>query len=368
MSKSRLVIAIILLLTVLTSWDVYANRSAVFDGWVEGFNVEARPWQGEVKEAFRDGRESTAASGIEMVIIKTNQGSVKVRGADTQEVTAAYRLKVGARTEQQASGYLDRLAVSIAPGAGTEGQLVVDFTEPNVRPTYIGTVAAELEVTVPEGVSVLVDGISSVDVEGIDGHANIVSVGPTRVADVGGDASVTARPGPGATVLIDPETGLVEGNPVSITDVGGNLDLSATMCMARVEGINGGMKARVTDGKLDATGVGGAINLIEQMAVITLAGPIGRLDADCAGGSLHATGVGGAVNLRGWMTFFKLQLAREASYRVDATLEMSGLFTDYQLETSGDARMQSRVTGQIGSGANELKVTLEGGTLEIRRP
>lgn len=366
MNKSRLVIAIILVLTLLTTWDVYANRMDVFDGWVQGFSVPPRTAQGEVKHAQRHGQEAHDAGGAAMIIIKTNHGSVKVTGADTAEVTVDYGFTVGAETDAQAGSYLDRLALAIAPGDNKA--LVVDFVEPSVRPRYIQDVQAALEITVPAGVSVLVDGQSSVEVRGVEGDANVVSTGATRVANIGGNASVNARPGREAIATIGQSVHELEGSPVEIRAIGGNLSLSASFCDVTIDGVGGDLKTNVTGAKCEVSGVMGAVDLTERMAAVTLADPGGKVDADCTSGSLYMTGVQAPVTVNGRMALVRIQPARGAGYDIRAELSMSMLFSDYELQTDGDARFNYEASGWIGDGENQLRVALNGGTLEIRKP
>jgi hypothetical protein len=365
MYKSRVTIAIVLLLTVAATMDVYANRSAVFavfDDWQEGFTHPAEG-QGQAEHAGSEGEIRHEAAGFSKIVVRTNWGSVEVTGAETAEVTAAYAFDVRARTKDEAAEYLENLGLTIAPEG--DSTLVVDFAEPVIRPARISDVRAMLEITVPKGVSVAVEGWSSVDLSGIDGDADVASNGPTRIADVGGNVRVSTR----HIIAGDWETrpGGFSVVRLEVTSVGGDVELTSTYFQVRVNGVGGRLTAEVAGSDCEIAGVKGPVQLEAQSADVSVTDPGGDVAAECDNGWLSILGLRGGLAVRGRYSRVRVTPAPGTGFNIDASLEVAALASDYPLQSSQDGPMTT-VSGRIGDGANPLTVSLVGGVLEIRKP
>jgi len=363
--RSRVILAIVLLLTVVAVADVHANREAVFEGFVEGFEA-VRPEARYVAASANGDIGPAEAGSASRVLIKLNLGSVRVVGDPAAtSVSGTYVIGVKTASDRQNDKMLQETGVRTS--LSSEGVLTITCDEPSVWPVGVGGITYQLDLVVPAGLQVEVDSHAAVEVRHIAGNVTIRGADHITVADIGGDLAVSSVGNGIVEVARISGATRIDGSAAraSLADVGAQVTIELFARNTEIHNVGGDLELSIWNGSVNCTNIAGAVNVTGRMATVVVNQPQAAMTARMSGGSLTAIGPRGPLDIMADMSHVRVEVSPAAGFDVDMNLTMSALLSDYALETSGDVGHVT-VRGAIGAGGNALRGSITGGTLELR--
>ena len=335
---------------------------------------------------FRDGRGAQRLeNSFAVVKVANNTGDVAVQtsngAVDVSDVTGALNVRdrFASVTAARVSKGLDVInsngAVEVTDSGGSgsirnsfggvtvhnfRGDLIVNNANGKVEalnvqgPAELNTSFGEVRFADIGGQLSIRTSNSSVNGEKVGGPVTIqTSFGSVTVSDIQHAVRVQCSNGSVSVANTRGECNVKTSfGTVHATDIGGHLS---------VENSNGGVKASNTQGAQVTTSFGPVI-LDGVAGPITVENQNGAVDA---ASSLH----GGCqpILIRTSFSTLRVRLNPDASYRVAARTSFGKIRSDFPLNVSGSISSDA-LTGTIGGGRCEMRLTDSNGAIEILKP
>jgi hypothetical protein len=219
------------------------------------------------------------------------------------------------------------------------------------------------------GASSITNSFGAVTATGVRGDLNIRNSNGAVVAqNVTGSAWLTNSFGAITASEIGKSLEATGSNgAVTANRVGGTATVRNSFGATTIQDA-GGVDVTSGNGAVKALGVRGAAKVHTSFGGIMIENVSGPVDASNSNGSITVTSnaSGGCQPITIKTTFgpVKLTLPDNASYNVSASTSFGGISTDFPVTVSGQTTSES-ITGKIGNGGCELKVTDSNGRIEI---
>jgi DUF4097 and DUF4098 domain-containing protein YvlB len=325
---------------------------------------------------------SGSLSGVKILRVKVDTGSVIVRGGQSQQgVNYQAHIRFGTSSEQEARHQFEMYKVS-AYVKGDTGWIVADW-QGGHQPQHC---SSEFSVMVPRELTLvkLETAGGNVEATGLGGHVEAESGGGSmRLDDIGG--GVHAETGGGSIDVgsVSGELGLhtgggsilvhhANGKVVAETG-GGSVEIQSGAQGAMIETGGGSIRVRQSNGKVKVSTGGGGIDLsdIDGPAEIETGG--GNIRLSSAKGNVHAETGGGAIELYGVPSAqaetsaggITVKLVNTGGERRDSDLETSA--GDITVYIASDVALNIRASVDMSNGHRimsefpEIHVSSEGG-------
>lgn len=226
----------------------------------------------------------------------------------------------------------------------------VDFCE--VRTLTLETRDGRLSVNARPNGSVRVEGWDGSDVR-VEARVTVRARNSGAAEELADEVEVRARPG--SLSSEGPRTRGRESWSVSYrvqVPVGTDLELESTNGSIRVEGVAGGVAARSTNGSVRLSDVAGGVRVrTTNGSIQTAFGPGSLPDRD--------------MELRTTNGSVTLTLPDGAGAQIEARTTNGRINTDFPLTVQG--RLGRRVSGVLGDGGPEIRLTTTNGSIRIER-
>jgi hypothetical protein len=196
------------------------------------------------------------------------------------------------------------------------------------------------------------NGNGKVEAANIKGAADLnTTFGEVRFSNIGGGLSIRAN------------NSRVEGS-----NVRGSAKIENSFGGVSVTGVDGGVHIQSANGEVSATGIRGDVNAKTSFAGVDLQQVSGAIEVDNQNGAVDASSNtrSGCQPIVIHTSFapIRLHLPPNPSYRVTAKTSFGKIHSDVPLTVSGSLSEDS-VSGMIGAGRCELKLTDNNGAIEI---
>jgi DUF4097 and DUF4098 domain-containing protein YvlB len=330
--------------------------------------------------------EQKPAAGVSRIVIENLRGNTRIVGADTQEIKVEGRKTIRAFEESEADQANAKTALEIVP---QEDSVVVRTNQEQIAREQ--TISADLELTVPQGVSIQAKGRSgNFDVVNIKGDVQIdANNAEVRLQDIGGKATVDLRRSDlvRAVNVKDNVEILGRGRDVELENIGGDIVINGYYsgeleCRKLAKPLlfqSGQTELRVerVPGKLDmdlghfsATNVVGPIRLTGKNRDVqiqdftnTVALSVERGDINLLPGH-SPTGEIDAVTRNGNI---ELTLPASAKFQLAASASRGEVNNDFGTVLEAKAEGQgASLTGSTGGGPM-IKLTVRRGSITVRK-
>lgn len=263
-------------------------------------------------EAERTVELSAPAEGAVALIVKTHNGSITARGAETDEYAVTATIKARARSDERARSLIDATAVALVP---CDNGMSIRIDKP--KTSMNESISVHLDATLPRESSLYFETHNGgVSVAGIDGEVNVLTHnGGIKAADLKG--ALTAR---------------TRNGGISSTDCAGT---------SKLETHNGGITCRGALADIDAVTHNGGVAVTYAEG----AGDVRRIVLETHNGSIKLKspkGFSGAVDIR------------TANGSLKSALPI--------LLKSFDRRS---ITGTIGEGDGTLRLSTHNGGIRV---
>lgn len=228
---------------------------------------------------------------------------------------------------------------------------------------------------------------SSVTASNVSGAADLnTTFGAVTFTDIGGKLSASSSNGKiegtkvggpaelrtsfGSIDVSDIKAGVraVSGNSgITLRDVG-EAYAKTTFGAIRVERAAGAVTAENSNGSIQVTGAKGAVSARGSFGGINVDGAAGAVDVTNSNGSVTVGGLSGAgcqpVVAKTTFGPIRVTLPPSAAYDVTARTSFGRVKSDFGITMSGTMG-EDTVTGKIGAGGCELRLTGSNGSIEI---
>jgi DUF4097 and DUF4098 domain-containing protein YvlB len=169
---------------------------------------------------------------------------------------------------------------------------------------------------------------------------------------------------------------IVAGNSnVSLADVAGPAYVKTSFGLVKAQRIGGSLTVESSNGSVNAWDVKGAANIRTSFGSATLDDVDGAVDVYNQNGAIEVSGIApnaagsqrcNSISLRTSFAPIRISVPENGSFNVTARTSFGKITSELPLTVSGLASGDS-LTGKIGSGACELRLTNGNGAIEIRK-
>ena len=314
-------------------------------------------------------------TGCKVLRVKTDMGSVIVRGGDQQGINYVVHTRAYASSEQEARRQFEGFKVT-AYVKGDTGWIVGDWQ--GRQPRHF---SGEFSINVPREIAVLkleTDG-GNVEARGISGRVEAESGGGgIHVDDIGGGVSAETGGGSievgtvggetslhtgGGSIVVHQANGKVVaetgGGPIEIQSGGQGAVIETGGGNITVRHCNGKVKASTGGGSLDLGDIGGPVEIDTGGGTIRLTSAKGHVHAETGGGGIELYGVPSAQAETG-AGGITVKIVNTGGERHDSDLETSA--GDITVYLASDVAVDVRASVDI---ANGHKITSDFGDIQI---
>lgn len=220
------------------------------------------------------------------------------------------------------------------------------------------------------GTQRLENSFGPVEVERNSGDVSVVdSNASVRAADITGSLDLRNRFG---AVLVRKVSGTVTiGNAnggVELTEAGGSATVTNSFGPVTVRGAKAGLIVRNANGAIRITGAKGAVKAVSSFASIQVDGAGGAVEVENSNGAVVVSGVPAKpcspIVLKTSFSPLKVYLPEDAGYNLTAKTSFGRINSELGVTASGGMSGDS-LTGRIGGGGCELRLTTSNGGIEI---
>lgn len=362
-----------------------------FIGWgafeAHSHGVRFRPaWEAFGEHYDYNIGEQKPAGGVTRVVFENTRGNLKVIGADTAEVKVTGRKTVQAMNQTEADRGNDGTPLEIL----TQGDTMTVRTNQDHNPTN-GKISEDLEITVPNRVSVEVHGNNGdYDVSEVNGNVELqTDRGDVRLSKIGGNARVEVQrsdlvravdlkgkldvQGKGADIELENIAGEVTINgPYS-----GNLEFKNLAKPLHFEAPNTDLRVAALPGQIsmdlgELTGnnLVGPVHLVTKSKDVKIEDFTNSLELETERGDIELQPKRmplAKIEARSRSGQINLVLPEKAAFQLVATTDHGEAVNDFgapiQKETDGRS---SSLKGTVGQGA-AIHVVTERGTVTVRK-
>ena len=311
------------------------------------------------------GQEVTGSlSGVKVLRVKVDMGSVIVRGGQQQEINYVVHTNFGNSSEQDARRQFDQYKIS-AYVKGDTAWIVGDW-QGSKRPRHF---SGQFNINVPREIALVkleTDG-GSVDTSGIAGRVEAESGGGgIRVDDIGGGVSAETGGGSIDVGTVTGDLGLhTGGGSIAIHHAngkvlaetgGGSVRIDSGTQGATVETGGGSIEVRQCAGKVRVTTGGGSVDLSDVGGPAEIETGGGGIRLTSAKGHVHAETGGGGIELYGVPSAraetsaggITVKLVNTGGERLDSDLETGA--GDITVYIASDVAVNVRASVDMGNG------------------
>jgi DUF4097 and DUF4098 domain-containing protein YvlB len=327
-----------------------------------------------------------AAAGMKRVTFEVARGNIRITGGDGQDVVVTGRKSIRAWGRTDADKTNDNTPVEIVPQGD---RLLIRSNHDRVPDNQ--RMSADLEVTIPKGMSVEARGrTGDFEVNDISGDVELVTDrSDVRIARIGGNARLEV--GRSEVVRAIDVKGKVDlqgrGSDVELENIsgqvtingsyGGTLEFKNLAKPLQFEGTrNTELRAQAIPGRVSmdlteitGSGLTGPVRLVTRSRDIKLEQFTQGLEIDTERGDvqLQPASPVSAIEARSGMGRIELVLPEKAAFDLHATAERGEVVNDYgaalQRETEGRTHT---LKGKVGEGPS-IRLTANHGSVSVRR-
>ncbi len=332
---------------------------------------------------FRDGRGTqrleNSFAGIKLA---TNVGDVTIEGSngpiDAADVTGALSVRdrfanvTAARVSKGLTVTNSNGAVQVTDSGGV-GNIRNSFGTVTVRnfrgDLTVNNSNGKVEATNVEGQAELNTTFAEVRFSDVRRQLSIRANNSTIVGEkVGGPLTIQNSFGPVTISDVQNAVHIQSGNGgVSITKIRGEANVRTSFAMVQATDIGGILLVENSNGGVQATNTRGA-QVTTSFGPVVLAGVAGPLQIEDQNGAVDATSTARGscqpIVIHTSFSTLRVRLQGDANYRVAARTSFGKIRTDFPLNVSGSISSDG-VTGVIGAGQCEMRLTDNNGSIEI---
>lgn len=306
---------------------------------------------------------SGSLTGCKVLRVKTDMGSVIVRGGEQQGINYVVHTRANTSSEQEARRQFENFRVT-AYVRGDTGWIVGDWQ--GRQPRHF---SGEFSINVPREIAVLkleTDG-GNVEARGISGRVEAESGGGgIRVDDIGGGVAAETGGGPidvgtvvgeialhtgGGSIQVRQANGKIVaetgGGTIDIQSGGQDAVIETGGGNISVRHCNGKVKASTGGGTVDLGDIGGPVEIDTGGGSIRLSSAKGHVHAETGGGGIELSGVPSAVAETG-AGGITVKLLNTGGERHDSDLETSA--GDITVYLASDVAVDVRASVDIANG------------------
>ena len=281
------------------------------------------------------------------VEVRTNDGDVTVVNGN------------GAVTVTDAAGVVDignRFGNTRVTNAGRA--LTIRGNNCNVEVTTVGGAAqvtntfGRVVVNDVKGDVTVDNGNGSVEADGVTGIATIRNTfNPVRASRVGKGLVVHSN---NANI-----TGDTIGGPATVETTFGRVDLRGVKGVARVTAGNSGIRLTAMDSEVYAKTTFAGTTISDAAGPVTVESQNGSVTVDMRGGARCQP-----VSLGTTFGPIRVTIPSGAGYNLTARTTFGRIHSQHEIQVSGELSPQA-ITGRIGAGGCELRLTGQNGNIEL---
>lgn len=326
------------------------------------------------------------AAGVKRIVFDNLRGTIRVTGADIQEIRVTGHKLVRAYTRDDADRTNSQTPVELVP----QGDRIVVASHQDRAPAD-QRISDDLEVTVPRGVAIEAAG-DNTDYEIADIHGDVAlrgARGDARLARIGGN--VRLEIGRSGSIAADGVQGNIDlegrGSDVEIQNVTGQVTVSGSYVGSlefknlakplRLEGERMQVRAAAVPGSLNvdlggltAKNLVGPVRLVTQSRDVHLEDFTESLELESARGDVEIQPMHvplPRIEAHSGSGQIELVLPDKAAFQLQATAERGEAVNDFgpPIETETNGRRQT-LKGTVGNGP-VIRITAARGSVSVRK-
>ena len=325
-------------------------------------------------------------AGAKRIVFDNLRGSMRITGADIQEIRITGHKLVRAYTRDDADRTNGETPVELV----VQGDRILVASHQDRAPAD-QRVSDDLEVTVPRGVAIQASGENTdFEVSEINGDVELRGVrGDARLSHIGGNARLEI--GRSGTIAADGVQGNVDlegrGSDLQIENVTGQVTVNGAYAGSlefknlakplRIEGERMEVRAAAVPGSLNvdlgdltANNLVGPVRLITRSRDVHIADFTDSLELESVRGDIEIQPVRlplPRIEAHSGSGQIELVLPQNATFQLQATAERGEAINDFgpPIETQTEGRMQS-LKGSVGGGP-VIRLTAARGSVAVRK-
>jgi hypothetical protein len=326
------------------------------------------------------------AAGAKRIVFDNLRGTIRINGADIQDIRVTGHKLVRAYTRDDADRTNGETPVELVP----QGDRIVVASHQDRAPAD-QRVSDDLEVTVPRGVSIEANGENTdYEITEINGDVALRGArGDARLSRIGGNLRLEI--GRSGTITADGVQGNVDlegrGSDVEIQNVAGQVTVSGAYVGSldfknlakplRIEGTRMQVHVAAVPGSLNvdlgdltANNLAGPVRLVTQSRDVHLENFTDSLELESARGDIEIQPVRvplPRIEAHSGSGQIELVLPEKAAFQLQATAERGEAINDFgpPIETQTEGRTQT-LKGTVGNGPMIL-ITAARGSVAVRK-
>lgn len=364
MQKKLIVGLIIILLATFMVIDFKINSISIFESFFREFETDSIrdlrfgniAYQGASAEIEVNNREILVTDNEKYLYIDNQMGSVDIVGAECDNITLSYELRVYAETVELAESYLTELEVI---DSIDDNRLILELQKLK-KPEGVYGIEVNYDILVPKEMFLNIQNkYGQLVVTNMSGNVLLRnSFDKMEVRNIGGQAELFAHYGDVFVKSIEDSLKLESAyhSQVDVSNIEGDLIFKNAYGQARVARVNGDFNLDSSYGTIYFDEIRGDVNLVSKYTDIRGSKINGEFLAVISYGQINLLDINNHLDIDSRYAELELNLSKDLTdYRVYCEIEYGDISSDlpFMVEERDNTRI---LHGKEGTG--ELRINL----------